>query len=192
LEDTDDKLMRQFLSKDRDAFTHLVQRHKRVIFRFVLSRVRDRELALDLTQDVFVKLWKSAEWYQPVGKFRSWLFRMAQNICIDHQRKNKKASILSMNNSQLIDDDSTLMDQITDESANTGGKTEFLELQEGIESALNLLSEEQRTAFVLCQYQGMSYGEIASVQNVPVGTVKSRIHHALITVRDFLKENDLQ
>ena len=190
MHNTDDYLMRQFQNGDRDAFTHLVHRHKRDIFRFILSKVKDRELASDLTQDVFVKLFKSADLYQPTGKFRSWLFRMAQNICIDYHRKHQKASILSLDGTGETDEELTLLDQIEDESANPERETEFIELQSIIESALDSLSEEQRTAFVLCQYQGMSYREIASVQKVPVGTVKSRIHQALIKVRDFLKEKD--
>jgi RNA polymerase sigma-70 factor (ECF subfamily) len=189
LQNTDDYLMRQFQSGDRDAFTHLVHRHKQNVFQFVLSKVKDRELASDLTQDVFVKLFKSADWYQPTGKFRSWLFRMAQNICIDYYRKHQKVSILSLHSSSETEEELTLVDQIQDEFANPEREAEFVELQKVIESALDSLSEEQRTAFVLCQYQGMSYPEIASVQKVPVGTVKSRIHHALIKVRDFLKEN---
>lgn len=191
MQNTDDYLIGQFQSGDRDAFTHLVHRHKRDIFQFILSKVNDREFASDLTQDVFVKLFKSAGLYQPTGKFRSWLFRMAQNICIDYHRKHQKASILSLDNPDETNENLALLDQIQDESANPEHETEFVELQSIIECALNSLAEEQRTAFVLCQYQGMSYSEIASVQKVPVGTVKSRIHHALIKVRDYLKENEL-
>lgn len=191
MHNTDDYLMRQFQNGDREAFTYLVHRHKRDIFRFILSKVTDRELASDLTQDVFVKLFKSADWYQPMGQFRSWLFRMAQNICIDYHRKHPKASILSLDSKNESDEELTLADQLEDDSANPAREAEWGELQSAIASALDSLSEEQRTAFVLCQYQGMSYGEIALVQRVPVGTVKSRIHQALVTVRDFLKENDL-
>lgn len=190
MHNTDDYLMQQFQNGDRDAFTHLVHCHKRDIFRFILSKVKDRELASDLTQDVFVKLFKSAECYQPTGKFRSWLFRMSQNICIDYHRKHQKASILSLHSSNETEEELILVDQIQDESTNPERETEFVELQKVIASALDSLPEEQRTAFVLCQYHGMSYPEIASVQKVPVGTVKSRIHHALIKVRDFLKEKD--
>ncbi len=190
MHNTDDYLIGQFQNGDRDAFTHLVHRHKRDVFRFILSKVNDRELASDLTQDVFVKLFKSADLYQPTAKFRSWLFRMAQNICIDYHRKHQKASILSLDSKSEASEELTLLDQIEDESANPERETEFVELQSVIESALDSLSEEQRTAFVLCQYQGMSYREIASVQKVPVGTVKSRIHQALMKVRDFLKEKD--
>ena len=188
MHNTDDYLIGQFQNGDRDAFTHLVHRHKGDVFRFILSKVNDRELASDLTQDVFVKLFKSADLYQPTAKFRSWLFRMAQNICIDYHRKHQKASILTLDSRSDASEELTLLDQIEDESANPERETEFVELQSVIERALDSLSEEQRTAFVLCQYQGMSYSEIASVQKVPVGTVKSRIHQALIKVRDFLKE----
>jgi len=188
---TDDYLMQQFQNGDRDAFTHLVHRHKRDVFRFVLSKVKESELASDLTQDVFVKMFKSAELYQPTGKFRSWLFLMAQNICIDYYRKQQKASILSLHTKSESDAELTLVDQIEDETTNPEREVEFIELQGIIERALESLPEKQRTALVLCQYHGMSYHEIASIEKVPVGTVKSRIHNGLSRVRDFLKEHDL-
>ena len=191
MHNTDDYLMRQFQNGDRDAFTHLVHRHKGDVFRFILSKTKDRELASDLTQDVFVRLFQSADRYQPTGKLRSWLFRIAQNLCIDYHRKHQKASILSLNNKSESNDEFTLLDQIEDETTDPAIETEFNDLQSVIERALESLSKEQRTAFVLCQYHGMSYSEIASIQKAPVGTVKSRIHHALIKVRDFLKEKDL-
>lgn len=191
MQNTDDYLMKQFQNGDRDAFTHLVHRHKQNVFRFILSKVKDRELASDLTQDVFVKLFKSAELYQPTGKFRSWLFRMAQNICIDYHRKHQKAAILSLHNQGKADDELNLMDQIEDESTNPEKETEFTELQDVIERAFDSLPEKQRIALVLCQYHGMTYHEIALIQKVPVGTVKSRIHNGLSKVRDFVKEYDL-
>lgn len=191
MHNTDDYLMGQFQDGDRDAFTHLVHRHKHTVFRFVLNKVKDRELASDLTQDVFVKLYKSAGLYQPTGKFRSWLFRMAQNICIDHHRKQQNASILSLHSKNETTDDLTLMDQLEDETANPAKQTELIELQEVIEQAFDSLPEKQRTALVLCQYHGMSYHEIASIEKIPVGTVKFRIHNGLLNVRDFLKEYDI-
>ena len=189
---TDDYLIEQFQTGDRDAFTHLVHRHKNDVFRFVLSKVKDRELASDLTQDVFVKMFKSANLYQPMGKFRSWLFRMAQNICIDHYRKQGRATVLSLHSSIDGESDAEIIaiDQIRDLSSNPENETELIELQNAIEHALGSLPEKQRTALVLCQYHGMSYREIASIEKVPVGTVKSRIHYALTTVKEYLKEQE--
>jgi len=189
---SDDYLVQQFQNGDRDAFTHLVHRHKRDIFQFILSKVTDRDLAADLTQDVFIKLFKSADQYTATGKFKSWLFRLAQNICIDAYRKQSKAKVLSLYNSTndvKSEMENAMIDQIEDETANPEQETEFIELQDFIERAFDSLPEKQRTALVLCQYHGMSYGEIALVQNCPVGTVKSRIHNALTNVRDYLKQN---
>ncbi len=95
-QNTDDYLMGQFQGGDESAFTILVNRHKRDIFNFVLLKIKDRDLASDLTQDVFIKLFNSIEQYQPAGKFKSWLLRIAHNVCIDQFRKKPKAVILSL------------------------------------------------------------------------------------------------
>ena len=193
MQDIDDYLMQQFIKGDRDAFTQLVYRHKRDIFQFIMSRVRNYESASDLTQDVFVKLFKSADSYSAFGKFRPWLFRIAQNVVIDEHRKQQKCTILSLNTNMASDQNevSTLLDCLEDQSADPSEELEFIELQNIINQAVNSLPEKQRAALVLCQYHGMSYKEIAVIQKCPIGTVKSRIHNALTKIRDFLKENEI-
>jgi len=192
---SDDLLIQQFINGDRGAFTQLVQRHKQVIFHFILSHVKDAEMAADLTQDVFVKLFKSACHYQPGGKFRSWLFRMAQNICIDAYRRRPKAKIFSLEMGAEAGsteaNPALALDQLEDPAANPVKQIEWQETQEVIEAALATLAESQRVAFTLCQFQGLSYAEIAEIQQCPVGTVKSRIHTALTRIRDYLKAHDL-
>lgn len=149
MHNTDDYLLGQFQNGDRDAFTYLVHRHKQNVFRFVLSIVKKPELASDLTQDVFVKLFKSADLYQPTGKFQSWLFRMAQNICIDHYRKQQKASIPSMHNKSETEDELTLMDQIEDEVMKPEKEIELSNFQEVIQQAFDSLPEKQPPALLL-------------------------------------------
>jgi len=193
VQNTDDYLMQQFIAGDRDAFTFLVNRHKRDIFNFILSKAKDRELASDLTQDVFVSLFNSAKRYSSFGKFKAWLFRIASNVCIDDFRKKQKASILSLDEKMISDTDqaTTLIEQLEDKSANPAKETEYSELQTILKLALDELPEKQQTALVLCQYHGMSYGEIAEIQKCPMGTVKSRIHNALMKMRDVLKEYEI-
>lgn len=190
--DRDENLVTQFLAGDQQAFTKLVERHKNPIYRFILQRVRDADLAVDLTQEVFIKLFQNAHLYQQFGKFSSWLFRIAQNVAIDAFRKQKKAIILSFDqkSSQKNDLDANEKELI-DNSTNLANKIEFQEIQTFIEKALAEVPLEQKEAFILSQIQGMRYQEIAQIQNCPVGTVKSRVHLALTKIRDVLKANDL-
>ena len=190
---SDDILMTDFRNGDRGAFDLLVSRYKWDIFRFILSKVKDRELASDLTQDVFVKIYKSADTYFATGKFKAWIFRIAQNICIDEFRRQKKTSIFSIHSevNSENNDYSTQENQLQDKSANPVREFEYLELQGILENALNTIPEKQRTALVLCQYHGLSYYEIAEIQKCPVGTIKSRVHNALLKMKEILKNKDI-
>jgi RNA polymerase sigma-70 factor, ECF subfamily len=194
VQNTDDYLMQQFISGDRDAFSLLVNRYKRDIFNFILSKVKDRDLASDLAQDVFVKLFNSTGRFSAHGKFKAWLFRIAQNVCIDQYRKSNKASILFLNEEieSETNEKTTKLDQLEDESLNPVKELEYSELQTILKLALEKLPEKQQTALVLCQYHGMSYGEIAEIQKCPLGTVKSRVHNALMKMKDVLKEYDVR
>jgi len=190
-QNTDDYLMGQFQGGDESAFTILVNRHKRDIFNFVLLKIKDRDLASDLTQDVFIKLFNSIEQYQPAGKFKSWLLRIAHNVCIDQFRKKPKAVILSLDDNPDSDNNLSLENRIVDKEANPEIEIEALESRESIQQAMELLPEKQKTALALCQHHGFSYQEIADIEKCPVGTIKSRIHNAMNNVRDYLKEHDL-
>lgn len=189
----DDYLIHQFLSGDRNAFTLLVNRHKQDIFIYILNKVQNQETASDLTQDVFVRVFKAVGQYSAGGKFKAWLFRIAQNVCIDEHRQRRKASILSLNERLNTENTETpiLSDQLADSSANPYKQVESEEIKALINQAINSIPEKQRTALVLCQYQGLSYQQIAAIQKCPLGTVKSRINTALTKVKDFLRENEV-
>lgn len=187
----DDILIEQFLNGDETAFAQIVSRHKQLVFQFIVSKVADMELAADLTQDVFVKLFKHANQYRGMGKFRSWLFKIAQNICIDAHRKQPKARILSLNSAEKSNEgEIEFVREIEAPDENPAAEYEAKEMKGLVDRVLASLSEKHRTAFILCQFQGLSYPEIAEIQDCPVGTVKSRIHTALTRIRDFLKENE--
>jgi RNA polymerase sigma-70 factor (ECF subfamily) len=187
----DEILLQHFIDGDHSAFTQLVDRHKTLVMQFIFCQVSDLELASDLTQDVFVKLYQSARHYRPMGRFRSWLLKIAQNLCIDHLRKQGRIKIIPLNSGEGDDENPPdLLQHIEATDADPAAEFESRETRHLIELALQELSGEQRTAFVLCQFQGMSYGEIAEIQRCPVGTVKSRLHTALTQIRDFLKTHE--
>lgn len=190
---TDDILMNDFRNGDRSAFELLVTRYKLDIFQFILSKVYDRELASDLTQDVFVKLYQSVENYTAAGKFKAWIFRIAHNLCIDEFRKQQKASILSIQTGTISENSESFPyeNQLSDPSATPVHEFEHLELQHILENALQAIPEKHRSALVLCQYHGLSYQEIAEIQKCPVGTVKSRVHNALMKMKDILKNKEI-
>lgn len=190
---TDDILMNDFRNGDRSAFELLVTRYKLDIFQFILSKVYDRELASDLTQDVFVKLYQSVENYTAAGKFKAWIFRIAHNLCIDEFRKQQKASILSIQTGTNSENSESFPyeNQLSDPSATPVHEFEHLELQHILEHALQAIPEKHRSALVLCQYHGLSYQEIAEIQKCPVGTVKSRVHNALMKMKDILKNKEI-
>jgi RNA polymerase sigma-70 factor (ECF subfamily) len=182
---SDDYLVQQFIDGDRDAFSTLVTRHKNDIYRFIFYRLQDVEQAADLTQDVFVKLFQSAERYIPSGKFKSWLLRIAHNLCIDEYRKKKYLRHIS------LEQEPRLVSRMVDTSQESTHRAEHHELQVLLTEGLQRLPAIYREALTLCQYQGLRYHEIAEIQNCPVGTVKSRIHAAMKQLKEFLKEKEL-
>ena len=186
--DVDDSLMLQCASGDRNAFTQLMNRYKQSVYTFIISKTGDRDNAADLTQDVFIKLFHAVKSYKPNSRFTSLLFRIAQNVVIDSIRAKKRASILSINRMEGAAE-LTVPNLETD--GNPAAAMESQELHGIIHQALQELPEEQRTAFMLCQYQGMRYKEIAAIQDCPVGTVKSRINKAVVHIRQILQSYDL-
>ncbi|NOZ62038.1 MAG: sigma-70 family RNA polymerase sigma factor [Calditrichaeota bacterium] len=187
---SDEKLVQLFLSGDEAAFSALVGRYKYAIFQFILMKTKNRELAADLTQDVFVRLYNSANKYKNSGKFYSWLVRMAQNICIDHFRKNHGRQFVPLV-AESKEADSLLTLQSAGDEMNPSNPAEIFEKKEirsVLKKAIGQLPEDQREAIVLCHYHGLAYRDIAEIQTCPIGTVKSRVHHALLKIKNYLDQ----
>ncbi len=151
-----------------DAYNLLVSRWEKRVFNYVLRLVGDREDALDLTQDVFLKAYQNLGKLEDLSRFAPWLYRIAHNESYSLLRKSRPE----------VDSD------FEPRSGELSARMFPIELTLAVQSALNRLSHDQREAVVLKVYQGFKFEEMAEILSCPVSTVKSRLYTAL----DLLKE----
>ncbi|MEO2094029.1 MAG: RNA polymerase sigma factor [bacterium] len=137
--------------------------------------------AEDLVQDLFLKMFRHAHTYQPAGKFEAYAFRIAKNTWIDHQRR--RAVRPFWRSGQAEDDDRAPELCVRSDSPSPGEAAERKEAARTVMDALATLSEGQRLVFELGVLQELPYAEISALLEIPEGTVKSRMHHALRKLR---------
>ena len=171
------------------AFRELVRRYERPVFSLVFRMVRDREMAEDLSQDAFVKVLNHIDRYSPEFKFSSWLFKIANNVAIDHLRR-RRIETISMDGSPHAAtaaeaEASSLNLESEQESALDA--LEAKELGSAIEVAIATLRPEYRACIMLRHVEGRSYEEIAATLDLPLGTVKTHIHRARHELRKALE-----
>lgn len=177
--DFDAQLMLRFQNGDTGAFDTLFEKHMRRIIQYVYRFVRNREVAEELAQEVFLKVYENASGYRPRAKFLSWLYTIATNICLNEIRKPQFRA-----RHQSLDDSiagSAGADTMRHEIAVERGpdmELERVELERAIKGALGQIPEKQRVAFILSKYQELSYAEIADVLKISEKAVKSLIHRA--------------
>lgn len=171
------------------AHRELIKRYERPVFSVVLRMVRDRELAEDLTQDTFVKVLSHLDRYRTDFKFSSWLFKIANNVAIDHLRRRHldTVSIDGSPHATSADDVVTSRYDVGDDSENALEEIEAKELGSAIEQAIGQLRPEYRSCIMLRHVEGRSYEEIATTLDLPLGTVKTYIHRARHELRRALE-----
>jgi RNA polymerase sigma-70 factor (ECF subfamily) len=182
----DQQLVRKALKGDRGAFEMIVRRYRQPVLNYIGRMVREREVALDLSQDVFVKAYAALRSYRPQFKFTTWLFRIASNTVIDYWRK-KKLSSVSLD--QPIDEDCPdLTLQVAADGPSVERAHELGELRAKIEAALENVPLALRELFVWRHVNGFSYEEMAEMKGLPVGTVKNRVFQAKEMMKKLLGE----
>ena len=167
VEDAD--LIRQATRGNVESFNLLVSRWEKRVYNYLLRITANREDALDLTQDAFLKAYQNLRKLDDPGRFAPWLYRIAHNEAYSMFRKRKPQ---------------TDVDEIEPEATGTkitvGGSSVFpIELSLAVASALDRLSVDQREAVVLKIYQGFKFEEMAEILSCPVSTIKSRLYTAL-------------
>jgi RNA polymerase sigma-70 factor (ECF subfamily) len=172
------------------AFRELVRRYERPVFSLVYRMVRDRETAEDLAQDAFIKVLNHIDRYSPEFKFSSWIFKIANNVAIDHLRK-RRLDTISMDGSPNATSASEVEASAFDIAADQESALDELaarELGSAIEVAIGRLRPEYRACIMLRHVEGRSYEEIASTLDLPLGTVKTYIHRARHELRRALED----
>lgn len=175
-ESTDKELVKRVQKGDKGAFDVLVLKYEHKIVNLVMRYVRDPELALDITQEAFIKAYRALPRFRGDSAFYTWLYRIAVNTAKNYlaaQRRRPTDIELDLQDPEQFGLHSKLRETDTPE-----GVTLSQELNEALEKAIAGLPDDLRTAIILRELDGMSYEEIAQTMDCPVGTVRSRIFRA--------------
>ena len=172
-----------------DAFRELVRRYERPVFSLIFRMVRDSATAEDLAQDAFIKVLNHIDKYRPEFKLSSWLFKIANNVAIDHLRRRQlqTVSVSGSPHAGSAEEVEATSFEIRDTSENALDEIEARELGTEIERAIGKLRPEYRSCILLRHVEGRSYEEIAATLDLPLGTVKTYIHRARIELRELLE-----
>ena len=164
-------------AKDQQSFSYLYDNYAGALYSIVLQVVPDKEVASDVLQEVFVNIWKKIESYDPTkGRLFTWMLNVARNLAIDMVRS--KGYQNSQKNQSLPE--SEYFDK-------AGGSTQLSVDNIGLKKIVDKLKTEHRVLIDLAYFKGYTHEEIAEIESLPLGTVKTRIRSALIQLRDHLK-----
>ena len=178
--DTDHELALKAKSGDEGAFNELMRRHYKGILNFIYKFTYSVDTSEDLTQEVFLRVFKSINSYEPQAKFSTWLYKIATNLCLTNLKKRKPNISLDE-----IREYSGEMEDVKSENA-----FELLhrkQINEKVLEALETLPEKEKAAITLNKYHGLSYIEVSEVLNCSVGAVKTYIFRGRVKLIEKLK-----
>ena len=181
---TDGELIINAIGGREDNFEELVRRYQRPITGYVYRMLNNYDASLDVTQEVFIKVYNSLERYSSEYKFSTWLYRIAHNAAIDWMRRNS----VNQQSIEAENADGTYQLQIESLQPNPEQMRERSEWRTEIETVIKCLPPVYRELIVLRHTQDLSYDEIAEVTNLPLGTVKNRLFRAREMMREMFVE----
>lgn len=177
--DTDIELMLRFQKGDEPAFEALVKKHTRGVLNLVYRYLGDASRAEDVSQDIFVKVYRARMKYEPKAKFSTWLYRIAVNHCLNEIRARKSQPALSVPVNDLLEQPS---------GDDPDARISRSELQQAVKGAIDSLPENQRMAVILARYEDMSYDEIAETMGMSLEAVKSVLFRAKENLKQALSK----
>jgi RNA polymerase sigma-70 factor (ECF subfamily) len=183
--DEDARLMLRFRDGEAAAFEELVRRNVNNVHALIYRFLRDPAIVDDVTQDVFLRIYRNAERYEATAKFSTWLYRIVANLCFNVMRSRKKGRAISLDT--VVENEDVRRDVPDDAQPSPSAGLDAAELQQEIGRAIGELPENQRIAIVLNKYENKNYEEIAAVLEITPPAVKSLLSRARANLRELLK-----
>tara|TARA_X000001036_G_C20361238_1_gene676596 strand:+ start:135 stop:734 length:600 start_codon:yes stop_codon:yes gene_type:complete len=188
----DSQLISLYKKGNEDAFAALLHRYKDRIFRFILSKVRNKDLAEDIFQEAFIKVIKTIKSgsYNEEGKFLPWAMRISHNLVIDYFRKASRTSFVSESSS--LNEDFNIFHTLSSENPNIEDQITSKERLSQMVELVNYLPDSQKRILNMRIFKDFSFKEIANIEEVSINTALGRMRYALINLRKLIKENGIQ
>lgn len=180
------ELLRRSKEGHVSSFEELISVHQQKVYNIALRMLANEQDAFDASQEVFIKVYKNLDKFQENSSFSTWLYRITTNTCLDMIRKNKdKKNDISID-SQVEFEDGEASFQLEDKNADVEEEILKKERRQALYEAIQQLNDEHKKMIVLRELQGMSYQEIAEITGANIGTVKSKINRARISLKNSL------
>ncbi|WP_127016499.1 RNA polymerase sigma factor [Anoxybacter fermentans] len=177
-------LVKRTLAGDDEAFARLVDCYKNRIFQLIYCKIQNKEDIEDLAQEVFLRIYKSLKKFDQKRKFSTWIYTIANNLCIDYLRK-KRLQAVSLD-APLFPSNKDIYIEIPDEEYAPELILQKTDEQKRIIEAVESLAEEYKLVIKLRHFKGYSYKDIGKILDLPIGTIKSRIYRARKKLKDIL------
>jgi len=174
---TDEQIMEAVKNGNLQQASLLFERYNKRIFNFLARMTMDRDLAEDLTQNVFVRILKYRTSYRDGLRFQSWIYQVARNVFSDHYQAHKNRF------SNFVD-----VEKVSDSLSDYNETEDMGEREKILHQSLAKLSEEQRELLVLTRFQQMKYEEVAQIMNTTVANIKVKVHRAIAKLKEHYFE----
>ncbi len=183
---SDEELLLRFRRGETDVFGALVRRYERELYGYLCRYLSDATLAEDVFQNTFLQLYLKSNQYDEGRPLRGWLYTIATNQAIDALRRQKRHQAVSLEQAQeaAIGDSQNLLEMLESHEPDPHELVVGDERRERMKTSLDKLPDFLKQVVILAYYQGLKYREIATILNIPVGTVKSRLHTALARLQE--------
>jgi RNA polymerase sigma-70 factor, ECF subfamily len=182
-------LIRRAQAGDRGAFNDLIQKHQERAYKYAFRLTRDPEVSADVVAEAFLRVFNALKNFKGQSSFTTWLYRILTNCFLDLKKKDKNKQTFSLD-AAMQTEDQEVTRQIEDMDASPHMQLEQGERERRIEKAVSRLPEYQRALVVMYHSELMNYEEIASAMDLPVGTVKSRLNRARLSLREMLVRDE--